>query len=32
LLDAGDTGGSFGYPTFIRGLPRLHGVEATVRF
>lgn len=32
LLDAGNTGGSFGYPTFIRGLPRLYGVEATVRF
>ena len=32
LLDAGNTGGSFGYPTFIRGLPRLYGVEAAVRF
>jgi iron complex outermembrane receptor protein len=32
LLDAGNTGGSFGYPTFIRGLPRLYGFEATVRF
>jgi outer membrane receptor protein involved in Fe transport len=32
LLDAGNTGGAFGYPTFIRGLPRLYGVEATIRF
>jgi iron complex outermembrane receptor protein len=32
LLDAGNTGGSFGYPTFIRGLPRLYGLEATMRF
>ncbi len=32
LLDAGNTGGAFGIPTFIRGLPRLFGVEAVVRF
>ncbi|QMW22296.1 TonB-dependent receptor [Sandaracinobacteroides saxicola] len=32
LLDAGNTGGAFGTPTFIRGLPRLYGLEATVRF
>ncbi|MBB6226896.1 outer membrane receptor protein involved in Fe transport [Polymorphobacter multimanifer] len=32
LLDAGNTGGSFGIPTFIRGLPRLFGVEALYRF
>jgi outer membrane receptor protein involved in Fe transport len=32
LLDAGNTGGAFGIPTFIRGLPRLFGVEAVYRF
>jgi iron complex outermembrane recepter protein len=32
LLDAGNTGGAFGIPTFIRGLPRLFGVEAVARF
>lgn len=32
LLDAGNTGGAFGIPTFIRGLPRLIGVEAVARF
>ena len=32
LLDAGTTGGAFGIPTFIRGLPRLFGVEAVYRF
>ncbi|WP_164155305.1 TonB-dependent receptor [Sandarakinorhabdus rubra] len=32
LLDAGNTGGAFGIPTFIRGLPQLFGVEAVVRF
>jgi outer membrane receptor protein involved in Fe transport len=32
VLDAGNTGGAFGIPTFIRGLPRLYGVEAVVRF
>jgi outer membrane receptor protein involved in Fe transport len=32
LLDGGNTGGAFGIPTFIRGLPRLFGVEAVVRF
>ncbi len=32
LLDAGNTGGAFGIPTFIRGLPRLVGVEAVYRF
>jgi outer membrane receptor protein involved in Fe transport len=32
LLDAGNTGGAFGIPTFIRGLPRLFGVEAVFRF
>ncbi|KAB7646314.1 TonB-dependent receptor [Polymorphobacter fuscus] len=32
VLDAGNTGGSFGIPTFIRGLPRLFGVEGLYRF
>lgn len=32
LMDAGNTGGAFGIPTFIRGLPRLFGVEAVYRF
>ena len=32
VLDAGNTGGAFGIPTFIRGLPRLFGIEAVVRF
>jgi len=32
LLDGGNTGGGFGIPTFIRGLPRLFGVEAVYRF
>ena len=32
VIDAGNTGGSFGYPTFIAGEPRLYGVEATFRF
>ena len=32
VIDAGNTGGSFGIPTFIRGNPRLFGVEATLRF
>lgn len=32
LIDAGNTGGSFGVPTFIRGNPRLGGVEFSIRF
>jgi outer membrane receptor protein involved in Fe transport len=32
VLDAGNTGGGFGIPTFIRGLPRLYGIEALYRF
>ncbi len=32
IIDAGNTGGAFGIPTFIRGNPRLGGVEATIRF
>ncbi len=29
LIDAGNTGGSFGIPTFVRGEPRRTGVQAT---
>jgi outer membrane receptor protein involved in Fe transport len=32
LLDAGNTGGAFGVPTFIPGEPRFFGVELTARF
>ncbi|MFQ3595912.1 MAG: TonB-dependent receptor [Sphingomonadaceae bacterium] len=32
LLDAGNTGGAFGIPTFIRALPALYGVELAFRF
>ena len=32
LLDAGNTGGAFGIPTFIPGEPRFYGVQATARF
>lgn len=32
LIDAGNTGGSFGIPTFIRGNPRNWGVSLTRRF
>lgn len=32
LIDAGNTGAAFGSPTFIRGNPRLGGVELTFRF
>lgn len=32
LIDAGNTGGAFGIPTFIRGLPAIYGVEAGFRF
>jgi outer membrane receptor protein involved in Fe transport len=32
LLDAGNTGGAFGIPTFIPAEPRFYGVTATVRF
>lgn len=32
LLDAGNTGDSFTIPTFIRGTPRLVGVQVTTRF
>ena len=32
LLDAGNTGDSFTFPTFVRGAPRLVGVSLTGRF
>jgi outer membrane receptor protein involved in Fe transport len=32
LLDAGNTGGAFGVPTFIPGEPRFYGVQVTARY
>ncbi|MXP26042.1 TonB-dependent receptor [Altererythrobacter indicus] len=32
LLDAGNTGGAFGIPTFIPAEPRFYGVELTAKF
>lgn len=32
LIDAGNTGGGFGAPTYIAGEPRFYGVEAAARF
>ncbi|WP_375419797.1 TonB-dependent receptor [uncultured Sphingomonas sp.] len=32
LIDAGNTGGGFGIPTYIAGEPRLYGVELGARF
>jgi outer membrane receptor protein involved in Fe transport len=32
LLDAGNTGGAFGIPTFIPAEPQFYGVEVSVRF
>ena len=32
LIDAGNTGGGFGVPTYIAGEPRFYGVEVGVRF
>lgn len=32
LLDAGNTGGAFGIPTYIPAEPRLYGVQGSVRF
>lgn len=32
LIDAGNTGGSLGIPTLIRGIPRLAGAGAWVKF
>ena len=31
IIDAGNTGGAFGTPTFIGGPPRMYGIEATWR-
>jgi len=32
LVDAGNTGGGFGNPTFVAGAPRMFGVEFTMNF
>jgi iron complex outermembrane recepter protein len=32
LLDAGNTGGAFGIPTFIPAEPRLYGIQLTARY
>ena len=32
LVDAGNTGGSFGYPTFVAGPPAFYGIEASISF
>jgi iron complex outermembrane receptor protein len=32
LVDAGNTGGAFGYPSFVPAAPRLFGIEFTKRF
>jgi outer membrane receptor protein involved in Fe transport len=32
LIDAGNTGGGFGIPTYIRGEPRVYGVEVSGKF
>ena len=32
LLDAGNTGGAFGIPTFIPAEPQFYGVEVTAKF
>ncbi|MEH6791481.1 TonB-dependent receptor [Parasphingorhabdus sp.] len=32
LLDAGNTGGGFGYPTFIPAEPRFYGIQASAKF
>ncbi|GAB4146350.1 MAG: TonB-dependent receptor [Sphingomonadales bacterium] len=32
IIDAGNTGGSFGIPTFIAGAPRFYGIEVIGRF
>jgi iron complex outermembrane recepter protein len=32
IIDAGNTGGSFGTPTFIAGPPRFYGVEVIYNF
>ncbi len=32
LIDAGNTGDVFGFPTFIPGNPRFFGIQGTYRF
>jgi outer membrane receptor protein involved in Fe transport len=32
IIDAGNTGSSFGYPTFIEGAPRTYGIQGRYRF
>lgn len=32
LIDAGNTGGAFGIPTFIPGEPRFYGIQASAKF
>ncbi|WP_250884088.1 TonB-dependent receptor [Glaciecola sp. XM2] len=32
LVDAGNTGGSFGNPTFVAGPPRFYGIELSMKF
>ena len=32
LIDAGNLGGNFGFPTSVRGAPRMLGVQVTARF
>ena len=32
LVDAGNTGGAFGNPTFVAGPPRFYGIEVTKKF
>jgi outer membrane receptor protein involved in Fe transport len=32
LIDAGNTGGAFGIPTYIAGPPRFYGIEASAKF
>ena len=32
LLDAGNTGGGFGIPTFIPAEPRFYGIQASAKF
>lgn len=32
IVDAGNTGGAFGIPTFIAGAPRFYGVQMAVKF
>jgi outer membrane receptor protein involved in Fe transport len=32
IIDAGNTGNSFGYPTFIEGAPRTYGIQTRIQF